>query len=122
MVSEVKMMLFKKKPKQEKPDAFFVYTQTENYRGFKRIKLSSYGYKPAEDGIRALADADLTGADIKISIYGGDSPRAVFSVGKHEVGTIWKRSFDKYTALKNGKISAVRLEIRDGESYLFYKV
>ena len=116
------MMLFKKKPKQEKPDTFFVYTQTENYRGFKSIKLSSYGYKPAEDGIRALADADLTGADIKISIYGGDSPHAVVSVGKHEVGTIWKHSFDKFTALKNGKFVAVRLEIRDGESYLFYKV
>lgn len=115
-------MLFKRKPKQEKPDRFYIYTQTENYRGFKRIKLSSYGHEPAEAGIRALSDADLTGAKIKIDIFEDDYPRAVFSVGKHEVGTIWKRSFDKYTALKNGKISAIRLEIRDGESYLFYKV
>ena len=115
-------MLFKKKPKQEKPEAFYVYTQAENYRGFKRIKLSSYGHKPAEDGIRALADADLTGADIRISIYGGDSPRAAVSVGSHEAGTIWKHSFDKFASLRNGKVTAVRLEIRDGESYLFYKV
>ena len=81
-------MLFKKKPKQEKPDAFFVYTQTENYRGFKRIILSSYGHKPAMDGIHFLADVDLTGAEIKISIYGGEYPRAVVSVGNHEVGIL----------------------------------
>lgn len=115
-------MLFKKKPKQEKPEKFYIYNQTENYRGFKRIKLSSYGYKPTEDGIRALADADLTGAEIKMSIFGGEYPRAVVSVGKHEVGTIWEHSFDKFPALKSGKISALRLEIRDGSAYLFYKV
>ena len=113
------MLFFKKKPK---PAASYTYTQAEDYKGFKRLKLSSYGHEPAEAGIRALSDADLTGAKIKIDIFEDDYPRAVFSVGKHEVGTIWKRSFDKYTALKNGKISAIRLEIRDGESYLFYKV
>lgn len=122
MVPEVIAMLFRKKPKQEKPDVFYVYTQTENYKGFKRIKLSSYGYQPALDGIRRLADADLSGADIKISVFGGDSPRAVVSVGKDIVGTVWQRSFDKFSALKNGKVSAVRLEIRDGDAYLFYKV
>ena len=114
-------MLFKKKPKQEKPDVFYVYTQTENYKGFKRIKLSSYGHQAALDGIHRLADADLSGAEIKISVFGGDSPRAVVSVGKDIVGTIWKHSFDKFNAMKSGKVDAVRLEIRDGESYLFYK-
>lgn len=115
-------MLFKKKPKQEKPDKFYIYTQAEHYRGFKRIKLSSYGHKPAMDGIARLADADLTGADIKISIFGGEYPRAVVSVGKYEVGTIWEHSFDKFPSLKSGKVSALRLEIRGGDSYLFYKV
>lgn len=115
-------MLFKKKPKKEKPIAVFSYTQAEHYRGFKRIKLSSYGYAPALDGIKALADADLSGADIKISVFGGDSPRAVVSVGKDIAGTVWQHSFDKFSALKNGKVSAVRLEIRDGDAYLFYKV
>ena len=122
MVSEVTTMLFKKKPKQEKPDVFYVYTQTENYKGFKKIKLSSYGYQPSLDGIRRLADADLSGTEIKISIYGGDSPRAVVSVDKDIAGTIWQHSFDKFSALKNGRMSAVRLEIRDGDAYLFYKV
>ena len=61
MVPEVIAMLFRKKPKQEKPNVFYVYTQTENYKGFKRIKLSSYGYARALDGIKALADADLAG-------------------------------------------------------------
>ena len=115
-------MLFKKKQKQKKPDVFYVYTQTDNYKNFKRIKLSSYGYRPALDGIRRLADADLSDAEIKISVFGGDSPRAVVSVGKDIAGTIWQHSFDKFSALKNGKVSAVRLEIRDGDAYLFYKV
>lgn len=119
------MGLFNKKKKTAPaptPSAFYIYNQTENYRGFKRIKLSSYGYEPALDGIRALTDVDLTDAEIKISIFDGDSPRAVVSVGKHEVGTIWQHSFDKFHALRSGKVEAVRLEIRDGESLLFYKV
>lgn len=113
-------MFFRKK-KEPAPDVAFTYTQSENYRGFKRIKLSSYGYKPAEDGIQALTGKDLAGSDIKLSIYMDDSPRAMVSVNGTAVGTIWKHSFDKFTSLKNGKITAVRVEIRDGESYLFYK-
>jgi hypothetical protein len=46
----------------------------------------------------------------------------VVCVGQYEVGTIWKRSFDQFGALLGGKVTAVRLEIRDGESFLFYKV
>ena len=114
-------MLFRKKNKEPMPDVTFTYPQAENYRGFKRIKLSSYGYKPAEDGIQALTGKNLAGSDVKLSIYMDDSPRAMVSVNGTAVGTIWKHSFDKFTTLKNGKIVAVRVEIRDGESYLFYK-
>ena len=114
-------MLFLGK-KKNKPTAFYIYSQSEDYKGFKRIKLSSYGHKPAEDGIRALSNKDLSGENIKVSIYEGEHPRAVISVGKYEVGTIWKDSFDKFNALKSGKISKMRLEIRDGDSYLFYLV
>lgn len=117
------MSLFGKKKKKPvgKPAVFYIYTQSENYRGFKRYKLSSYGHAPAEDGIRKLADKDLTGANIKISIFEDEYPRAVVSVAGNEVGTIWKHSFDKFNDVKSGRIEAVRLEIRDGESYLFYK-
>ena len=115
-------MLFRKKNKEPMPDVAFTYPQSENSRGFKRIKLSSYGYKPAEDGIQALTGKDLAGSDVKLSIYMDDSPRAMVSVNGTAVGTIWKRSFDKFASLKNGKMTAVRVEIRDGESYLFYKI
>ena len=114
-------MLFRKKPKKEKPIAVFSYTQAEHYRGFKRIKLSSYGYAPALDGIKALADADLSGSRIEVSIFGGDSPHAVVSVGSHELGTVWDR-YDAFDALRSGKVAAVRVDIRDGDAYLFYKV
>ena len=113
-------MFFRKK-KEPVPDVAFTYPQSEHYNGFKRIKLSSYGYKPAEDGIQALTGKDLAGSKIKISIFMDDSPRAMVTIDGTAVGTIWKRSFDKFTSLKNGKITAVRVEIRDGESYLFYK-
>lgn len=44
------------------------------------------------------------------------------TVNNHEIGTIWKDSFDKFNAIKTGKLAAVRVEIRDRDSYLFYKV
>lgn len=119
-------MLFKKKkkvtaPAAPKPSAVYSYPQTQNYRGFKRIKLSSYGYQPAQDGIAALSGADLSNATITISVILDEYPRAVVSVGPHVVGTIWKRNFDQFGALLDGRVSAVRLEINDGDSYLFYK-
>ena len=61
-------MFFRKK-KEPVPDVAFTYPQSEHYNGFKRIKLSSYGYKPAEDGIQALTGKDLAGSKIKISIF-----------------------------------------------------
>ena len=117
------MSLFGKKKKKPvaKPSVFYIYTQAEHYRGFKRIKLCSYGHAPAEDGIRKLTGKDLSGANIKIGIFEDEYPRAVVSVAGNEVGTIWKHSFDRFDDVKSGQIEAVRLEIRDGESYLFYK-
>ena len=114
-------MLFKKKPTLAKPNHFFDYTQAAGRNGLKHIKLSSYGYKPALDGISALSGKDLTGANIKLSVFGGDSPRIVVSIGKHHVGTIWKDSFDRFNDAKNGKIITVAVEISNGESYLYYK-
>ena len=94
------MLFKKKKPTAPKPDAVFTYPQTKNYRGFKRIKLSSYGYQPALDGIAALSGTDLTGATITITVFTDDNPRAVVSEGQYEVGAIWKHSFNQWTARK----------------------
>lgn len=116
------MLFKKKKPTAPTPSAVFNYPQTKNYRGFKRIKLSSYGYQPALDGIAALSGSDLSDATITITVFVDENPRAVVSVGQFEVGTIWQHSFNQFGALLDGKVSAVRLEIRDGESFLFYKV
>lgn len=113
-------MLFKKK-KTPQPDVFYIYTQSEHYRGFKRIKLSSYGHQPAMDGIRALDGVALDGSEIRIAIFEDEFPRANVIIGNHEVGTIWKHSFDRFNDLKNGRIERIRVEIRDGDAYLFYK-
>lgn len=117
------MLFKKKKPTAPKPDAVFSYPQTKNYRGFKRIKLTSYGYQPAQDGIAALSGVDLTDATIDILMVDKPgSPYAIVKVGPHHVGTIFSSNFDQFGALLSGKVTAVRLEIRDGESFLFYKV
>jgi len=117
------MLFKKKKPTAPEPDAVFTYPQTKNYRGFKRIKLTSYGYQPAQDGIAALSGVDLANATIDILMMDKPgSPYAIVKVGPHHVGTIFKSNFDQFGALRDGKVSAVRLEIRSGESFLFYKV
>ena len=112
-----------RKTKSGYPETNYIYTQADTYRGYKRIKLSSYGYKPAQDGIKAVSRMDLSGADIKIVVCDKpDSPYALVLVGKHHVGTIFKNSFDKFNDLKNGKVDSIRLEIRDGDAYLFYHI
>ena len=113
-------MLFKRKSSGPKPKAVYTYPQTEDFRGFKRIKLSSYGYKPAQDGIRALTGKDLSGSKIKISIFADDNTRAVVSVDDHILGSIWER-FDNFDLLRRGKIAAVHLVVEDGDAVLFYK-
>lgn len=108
--------------KEPAPTAIYKYTQTENYRNFKRIKLSSYGYKTAEKNIKELANKDLTDATIEIKIFDDKTPRAEVYIMRRQVGTIWPRSFDKYSSMKRGGIKGARIEIRDGDAYLFYKI
>lgn len=115
------MALFGKKKK--KPAGInYLYSQAENHDGFKRVKLSSYGYKPAMNGVDALSGKDLSKAEIKITVIEDEYPRAVVSVKNHEVGTIFKRSFSNFDLIKKGKINQVYLVVEDGESHLFYKV
>jgi hypothetical protein len=105
------------------PEKTYIYKQSKNYRGYKRIRLTSYNYQPAQDGIRALSGADLSEADIKITVVDKPGePYATVMVGPHLAGTIFRSSFDRFDDLRDGKVVGVRLEVRDGESYLFYKV
>lgn len=102
--------------------ASYTYIQAEHWRGFKRLRLSSYGYEPAEQGIAALSGKDLTGAAITLRVFGGNHVRANVLVDNHEIGTVWDYSFDQFAALRDGKINGARVEIRDGVSYLFYRM
>ena len=113
------MSIFNRKKRQPGVVATYTFTQAESCRGFKRVKLSSYGHKPAEDGIRALSGKDLSGKVIAVDIIKDKYPRAVFSVGKHEVGTIWDR-YDCFAPLARGQIRAIRLEIADESAFLYY--
>lgn len=115
-------MLFKKKPKSHDYDTTErVYIQSDSFRGFKRTKLTAYGYNPALDGIKALTGKDLKGAEITtIFVEKPKAPYLLIMVGNHHVGTL----FDNFSGLdlfRNGSVKAVHLDIKDGNAYLFYK-
>lgn len=48
------------------PASEYKFTQSSNFRGFKRFHVSYYGYEPAEKGLKRLMKRgpDLTGAEI----------------------------------------------------------
>ena len=114
------MSIFKKN-KAAKPFASYTYTQSDDRSGFRRVKLSSYGHKPAENGIRALAGSDLSLKVIKVDIYKDAYPRAVFSIGRHELGTIWDR-YDCFKPIAKGQARAMRIEIDSGDAFLYYLI
>lgn len=118
------MMLFKKKKTEPKPRVVssHEYIQSNTYRGYKRQKLSSYGYQPALEGISALSGLDLTGANIRLDYINDEYKCVQVYVGPHLAGTIWDYSCANFADIIGGKVASVRVEIRDGESYLFYKV
>ena len=117
------MFGFKKKKEQKKTEtkaSEYNYEQSKNYRGFKRVKLSSYGHKLSEAGIAVLTGSDLSDAAINIRVIADQYPRVEVRVNGNQVGTIWKRSNEEYYQwFKSGSVDKARVEISDGDSYLF---
>lgn len=122
------MFGFKKKSQQktqkqtERIDSekSMTYKQSHSFRGFKRIKLSSYGHKPSLDGIAAFTDKDLSEATITVRVIKGENSRAEVYVDGQQVGTVWADSWTEcFEDLKNNRVDKVMVLIQDGESYLF---
>lgn len=125
------MALFKHKSKQstnqnkstattETPILALEYIQTPYLRGSDCIKLASYDYKKAEDGIAAVSSLDYHKLKVTATIYAGKHPRVEIFLDQHQIGTIWQRSWpDHYDDFKSRRIEKVSAKISDGQSWLF---
>ena len=123
------MFGFKKKSQQKtqkqteriESEKSITYKQSHSFRGFKRIKLSSYGNKESLDGIAAFTDKDISEATITVRVIKGENSRAEVYVEGQQVGTVWADSgwAEYYEDLKNNRVDKVMVRIEDGESYLF---
>ena len=109
--------LFKKK--QIAPAWSYTVPYSNNFRGFKRLKLATYKDEYAQAGLLSLQD--LPSYDrvtfTKIPDYDGIN----VSVDGHKVGTIWKHSWTEYyDAIISEKVEKAHLKI-DENAYLFIK-
>ena len=118
------MFGFKKKKREIKDPLVLSlsFVQSKHFRGFKKIKIASHGYKLAEDGIASLANADLSETRIVLSVVEDDSPRIEVRASDIFIGSIWQSSWaDYYNVIKSGAVEAVHVRIDGEEAYLFIK-
>ena len=100
--------MFKKKPFKRK------YRQSDNFIGFHRVYLSSFGHKPSEKGCAALLGKNLSGARIvvfEIDLSESVPGQTAFGVevnGKR-VGAAF--GSDAYPLFVNNQIEAVHVLI-----------
>ena len=121
------MGLFSRKKNVPKNDVFFEqeFTQAESFRGFKRAKLSTYGYKPIEKSLAKLKPYDFTGRSITLRgiKYDGGRCLLVLVDGNH-IGTMFGKTYeDVYKAILKGKATAAYVMVNDDEKvFLFVKL
>lgn len=109
--------MFKKKPFKRK------YRQSDNFIGFHRVYLSSFGHKPSEKGCAALLGNDLSGARIVVfEIYLSESAPGQTAFGVEVNGKRVGAAFgsDVYPLFANNQIDAVHVQI-ETESILSRK-
>lgn len=110
--------LFKKK--SAAPAAWsFTVPHSNNFRGYKRLKLSTYNDPEALSGIKHIAQiSDID--QVRFVEIPGHNGINVF-VDKFKAGTIWRDSWtDYYKAIRSEKVEKVHLNV-ENEAYLFIK-
>ena len=110
------MSLFKRKPKSWS----LTVPNTESFKGYKRIKLTTYGDKDAEAGINKVI---RSGAPqyIRFEEVPTKNGIVVFADGC-KVGLIWQNYWsDQYKAIKDGRVDAVHLRI-ESDVHLFLHI
>lgn len=123
-------LLFNRKKKEEQPKSvpFFEqsFIQAKSFRGFKRVGLSNYGYKPIEEGLNALRPFDLKGREITLQGVESSGLKLlqVLVDGNH-VGTLFEYNYtDIFKAILAGKATAAYVKAEDDgdKVFLFVKL
>jgi hypothetical protein len=132
------MALFKKKPKlanipfQTTTELWTkTFPQSGSFKGFRRIKLTTYGEDLVQDTLAYFAQNgyNFKGCTIKLeslSITGTFTDRLlrvvnVFVDGKR-IGCVYDNDAQRYALLANSEYDKVHLRVEDGEVYLFVHI
>lgn len=94
------MFLFKKRKADilsPMPMVVLEYTvpHTDNYRGYKKLKLATYNYSDAYKGIRDLGSNAIMAVTFSFVKIGGHTPLHILA-NNHLVGTVWPDSWEQY--------------------------
>lgn len=127
MTPEVNVMLFKRKSKKKEPEPTFVLSvpHSDHFKGYKRIKLSTYQDAEVDKGLEAVKAADaireVTFQEYK---FPDTSPLIRVYADGHKIGTIWSTSNPElYKAIKSGRCTKASVAYNDlGNVFLFVKV
>ena len=131
------MALFRRKqktaPANNEPVVLWnkTFTQSGSFRGFRRIKLTTYGEDLVQDTLAYFAQSgyNFKGCTIKLeslSITGTFTDRLlrvvnVFVDGKR-IGCVYDNGTSQYDLLANSEYDKVHLRVEDGEVYLFVHI
>ena len=119
-------MLFGRKNKKAQGDPAPSFTisipYSKNFRGFKRMKLTTYQDPLVDmDAIRNAPDPDAI--LFEEYLYPDTPPLMRVSFDGIRLGTIWSYYNEAYyEAIRSGRVSAVSLGIREDDVFLFLKV
>ncbi len=114
----------------------YSFKQSDTFRGYKRIHLSTYKYEPIQKGLKAVRKKNPDyhlGSDkpkyiydfanktitIKKSAYAEDGACMLIMVDNNHVGTIFDNNNNEQIIndFETGKIEAVYLKIDQGQEY-----
>lgn len=131
------MALFRRKqktaPAKNEPVVLWnkTFTQSGSFKGFRRIKLTTYGEDLVQDTLAYFAQSryNFKGCTIKLeslSITGTFTDRLlrvvnVFVDGKR-IGCVYDNGTSQYDLLANSEYDKVHLRVEDGEVYLFVHI
>ncbi len=109
--------LFKKKSSD--PEALWTYSvpYSDNFRGYKRIKLATYNDPVAQAGLKKISQL----ATISQIRFDGIPNGINVYVDDFRAGSIWKDSWeDYYKVIKSVKVEKAHIKV-DDEAYLYIK-
>lgn len=120
------MILFKKKKNPKEPEPTFTHSvpYSENFKGFKRVRLDSYQDVEADKGIQATKTADTIDMIMfKEYRFPGVNPLIRVYADENKLGTLWSSSHPaEYKAVLQRKVKCASVGFNGtNDAFLFIK-